>query len=68
VDVTFDAAAGALVSGQACTVNFVVHTPGFATPVNESDDYSHDLSKTDFGPNDKITLYYKDKLAQGVEP
>ena len=40
----------------------------FATPVSESDDYSHDLSKTDFAPNDKITLYYKDKLAQGVEP
>jgi cellulose 1,4-beta-cellobiosidase len=68
VDVTFSAAAGTLVSGQVSTVNFVVHTPGFATPVSESDDYSHDLSKTDFGPNDKITLYYKDKLAQGVEP
>jgi hypothetical protein len=68
VDVSFNAAAGTLVSGQVATVNFVVHTPGFATPLNESDDYSHDLSKTDFGPNDKITLYYKDKLAQGVEP
>jgi hypothetical protein len=68
VDVTFSAATGTLVSGQACTVNFVVHTPGFATPLNESDDFSHDLSKTDFGPNDKITLYYKDRLAQGVEP
>jgi cellulose 1,4-beta-cellobiosidase len=68
VDVTFNAAAGTLVNGQVCTVNFVVHTPGFATPLNESDDYSRDLSKTDFGPNDKITLYYKDRLAQGVEP
>jgi cellulose 1,4-beta-cellobiosidase len=68
VDVTFDAAAGTLVSGQACTVNFVAHTPGFATPLNESDDRSHDLSKSDFGPNDKITLYYKGGLTQGVEP
>jgi len=68
VDVTFNAGAGTLTSGQVCTVNFVVHTPGFATNLNESDDYSHDLSKTDFGPNTKITVYYKDQLALGVEP
>ena len=68
IDVTFNAAAGTLVNGQFCTVDFVVHTPGFATPLDESNDYSRDSSKSDFGTNDRITLYYKDKLAQGIEP
>jgi cellulose binding protein with CBM3 domain len=68
VDITFSVAAGTLTSGQTFTLNFTVHTPGYATNLNESDDHSHDLSKTDFGPNDKVTLYYKDQLALGVEP
>jgi hypothetical protein len=68
VDISFNAAAGTLVNGQTCTVNFTVHTEGFATNLNEADDYSHDLARSDFGPNDKVTLYYQDKLVAGTEP
>jgi cellulose 1,4-beta-cellobiosidase len=68
VELGFTAAAGTLTDGQTMTVNFVVHTDGYASSLDESNDYSHDLTKTDFGPNPKVTLYYRDQLVLGTEP
>jgi len=68
VDLVFSTAAGTLAPGQTSRIDFTVHTPGFATNLNESDDYSHDITKTDFGANDKVTLFYQDNLVAGVEP
>jgi hypothetical protein len=68
VEVDFTAAAGTLTDGQTSTINFVVHTEGYALSLSESDDYSHDLARTDFGPNGKVTLYLKGQLIAGAEP
>jgi hypothetical protein len=68
VELAFNAAAGTLTSDQTMTVNFVVHTDGYASNLDESNDYSHDASKTDFGANPKVTLYYKGQLIGGTEP
>jgi hypothetical protein len=68
VEVDFTAAAGTLTDGQTSLINFVVHTEGYALSLSESDDYSHDLGRTDFGPNGKVTLYLKGQLIAGTEP
>jgi hypothetical protein len=68
VEVGFTAAAGTLTDGQTSTINFVVHTEGYALNLSESDDYSHDLARTDFGTNAKVTLYFKEQLIAGAEP
>ena len=68
VELSFGAGAGTLTNGQTSTINFVVHTEGYALNLNEANDYSRDISKTDFGTNDRVTLYLKDQLVLGVEP
>jgi hypothetical protein len=68
VELGFNAASGTLTSGQTMTVNFVVHTEGYASNLDESNDYSYDATKTDFGANPKVTLYYKGQLVAGTEP
>jgi len=68
VELSFGAGAGTLTDGQTSTINFVVHTEGYSLNLNEANDYSHDISKTDFGVNGKVTLYLKDQLIAGIEP
>jgi hypothetical protein len=68
VEIGFAAGAGTLTTGQTMTVNFVVHTEGYASNLDESNDFSHDATKTDFGNNAKVALYHKGQLVAGTEP